>query len=70
MIKITAKKKEKSERQIMSIYNPNTPVLVPKAYYSLFLKRYSMISLHTHKRCEIMYIISGKAEVNAFCQDV
>ncbi|MGI5894488.1 MAG: AraC family transcriptional regulator [Candidatus Merdivicinus sp.] len=48
----------------MGIYNRNTPYLQPEAYYSVYLKQYSMSSQHTHSRCEIMYVLSGKSIVD------
>ncbi|MBS6860781.1 MAG: hypothetical protein DBX51_07405 [Clostridiales bacterium] len=48
----------------MSLYNTKTPWLQPEAYYSLSLQRYSMAT-HSHPRCEIMYVLSGRSAVEA-----
>ena len=48
----------------MSLYNTKTPWLQPEAYYSLSLQRYSMAT-HSHPRCEIMYVLSGRSTVEA-----
>ena len=48
----------------MSLYNVKTPWLQPEAYYSLSLQRYAMAA-HSHPRCEIMYVLSGRSTVEA-----
>lgn len=49
----------------MSLYQESIHFLQPVAYYSMDLTHFSMEEPHSHPRCEIMYVRSGKCTVMA-----
>ena len=48
----------------MSLYDPSEPWLQPEYYYLMSVDRYEMPVQHLHHRCEIMYVLSGKARIS------
>ena len=47
----------------MSLFSPDTCCLIPEAYYAMLLTQFAMAEQHSHQRCEIMFVLSGKCRV-------
>ena len=47
----------------MSLFSPDTCCLIPEAYYAMQLTQFAMAEQHSHQRCEIMFVLSGKCRV-------
>ena len=47
----------------MSLFSPDTVFLVPKTYYAMNFTQFSMEEQHRHSRCEIMFVLSGRCQV-------